>query len=149
MKIQSKFILLFTLFNTISFSQTELGINMRQLSEKYLDITFYRVKGWEDPSKPNIKYFSADFEYLEYYYMTDSLENINTCMFKMNRFRLPSLIMTYNQKYKVIKENELWEYQLDPKNYVNVSIEKHDNDPSNDFFIVFASYPENKRNDKK
>jgi hypothetical protein len=149
MKILSKFILLFTILNTNIFSQIELGINMRQLSEKFPEITFYKIKAWEDPTQTNIKYFTADFEYLEYFYMTDSLENINTCMFKMNKFRLPSLIKTYNEHYKLIKENELWEYQLDIKNYVRVSIEKHDNDPSNDFFIVFSSFPENHINTKK
>ncbi len=149
MKIQSKFIFLMTIFNTNIFSQIELGINMRQLSEQFPEITFYKIKAWEDPTQPNIKYFTADFEYQEYYYITDSLENINTCMFKINKFRLPSLIMSYNQEYKLIKKKEIWEYQLDSKKYVRVSIEKNDNKPSNDFFIVFASFPETQINTKK
>lgn len=148
MKYHFSLILLFSFFISNMFSQTDVGISMLKLRKKYPSITFYRVKDLEDPSMPMIKYFSADFKYQEYYYMTNSLEMINSCMFKINKFRLPSFIMLYNQKYKVIKKNEIWEYSLDAKNYVTVSIEQINEQQGSDYFITFASYPEMLRKKK-
>lgn len=122
--------------NLSIFSQTELGINMTTLSEKYPDVTFYRVYEWEHSSEPNTKYFNADFGYQEYFYLTDSLEVINTCMFKYNKFRLPSLIWLYNQEYKSIKLNESWEYLIDMKYHVIITLEKNNKIESNSYFIV-------------
>ena len=104
--------ILLIISNLSIFSQTDLGIKMATLSEKYPEVSFYRVYEWEDPSEPNIRYFNADFGFQEYFYLTDSLETITTCMFKYHKFRLPSLIMTYNEQYTVTRKDELWEYSL-------------------------------------
>lgn len=146
MKFHFSLFLLFSFFLSNLFSQTEVGNSIIKLRNKYPTITFYRVKDLEDPLIPMIKYFRADFKYQEYYYMTDSLEVINSCMFKINKLKLSSLILSYNHKYKVIKQDEIWEYSLDPKNYVTISIEKNNVQPSNEYIITFVSNDEMLRN---
>ena len=144
-----KSIIIGMILNLSLFSQTELGIKMATLSEKYPDVTFYRVYEWEDPSEPNIRYFNADFGFQEYFYLTDSLETITTCMFKYHKFRLPSLIMTYNEQYSVTKKDEFWEYSLDKDTYVIVKLEKNNKGVGNDYFITYETYPESKRKYKE
>jgi hypothetical protein len=141
--------ILLIISNLSIFSQTDLGIKIATLSEKYPDVTFYRVYEWEDPSEPNIRYFTADFGFQEYYYLTDSLETITTCMFKYHKFRLPSLIMTYNEKYKVTRKDELWEYSLDKDTYVIVKLERNTKGSINDYFITFETYLEDQRKYKE
>lgn len=141
--------ILLIISNLSIFSQTELGIKMAKLSEKYPDVSFYRVYEWEDPSEPNIRYFNADFGFQEYYYLTDSLETITTCMFKYHKFRLPSLIMTYNEQYTVTRKDELWEYSLDKDTYVIVKIERNTKGSINDYFITFETYLEDQRKYKE
>ena len=141
--------ILLIISNLNIFSQTDLGIKMATLSEKYPDVTFYRVYDWEDPSEPNIRYFTADFGFQEYYYLTDSLETITTCMFKYHKFRLPSLIMTYNEQYKVTRKDELWEYSLDKDTYVIVKLERNTKGSINDYFITFETYLEDQRKYKE
>jgi len=149
MKIHFSLFLLFSILVSNIYSQTEVGISIIKLRKKYPTITFSRVKDLEDPSMPMIKYFIAEFKYQEYYYMTDSLEVINSCMFKINKLKLSSLILSYNNKYKVIKKDEIWEYSLDPKNYVTVLIEKNNVQTNNEYIITFASNPETHRKNKK
>jgi hypothetical protein len=122
---------------------------MATLSEKYPEVSFYRVYEWEDPSEPNIRYFNADFGFQEYFYLTDSLETITTCMFKYHKFRLPSLIMTYNEQYTVTRKDELWEYSLDKDTYVIVKIERNTKGSINDYFITFETYLEDQRKYKE
>ena len=137
------------ILNLSLFSQTELGIKMATLSEKYPDVSFYRVYEWEDSLQPNIRYFNADFGFQEYFYVTDSLETITTCMFKYHKFRLPSLIMTYNEQYRVTKKDEFWEYSLDKDTYVIVKLEKNNMSSENGYFITYETYPECKRKYKE
>lgn len=141
--------ILLIISNLSIFSQTDLGIKMATLSEKYPEVSFYRVYEWEDPSEPNIRYFNADFGFQEYFYLTDSLETITTCMFKYHKFRLPSLIMTYNEQYKVTRKDELWEYSLDKDTYVIVKLERNTKGSINDYFITFETYPEDQRKYKE
>jgi hypothetical protein len=141
--------ILLIISNLSIFSQTDLGIKMATLSEKYPDVTFYRVYDWEDPTEPNIRYFNADFGFQEYYYLTDSLETITTCMFKYHKFRLPSLILTYNEQYKVTRKDELWEYSLDKDTYVIVKLERNTKGSINDYFITFETYLEDQRKYKE
>ena len=122
---------------------------MATLSEKYPDVSFYRVYEWEDSLQPNIRYFNADFGFQEYFYVTDSLETITTCMFKYHKFRLPSLIMTYNEQYRVTKKDEFWEYSLDKDTYVIVKLEKNNMSSENGYFITYETYPECKRKYKE
>lgn len=149
MKLHFSLFLMFSILISNIYSQTEVGISIIKLRKKYPTITFSRVRDLEDPSMPMIKYFRADFKYQEYYYMTDSLEMINSCMFKINKLKLSSLILSYNNKYKLIKKDEIWEYSLDPKNYVTISIEKNDMQTNNEYIITFASYPVMFRKSKK
>lgn len=141
--------ILLIISNLSIFSQTDLGIKMATLSEKYPDVTFYRVYDWEDPTEPNIRYFNADFGFQEYFYLTDSLETITTCMFKYHKFRLPSLILTYNEQYKVTRKDELWEYSLDKDTYVIVKLERNTKGSINDYFITFETYLEDQRKYKE
>jgi hypothetical protein len=141
--------ILLIISNLSIFSQTDLGIKMATLSEKYPDVTFYRVYEWEDSLQPNIRYFDADFGFQKYYYLTDSLETITTCMFKYHKFRLPSLIMTYNEQYRVTKKDEFWEYSLDKDTYVIVKLEKNNKGGENEYFITYETYPECKRKYKE
>jgi len=141
--------ILLIISNLSIFSQTDLGIKMAILSEKYPDVTFYRVYDWEDPTEPNIRYFTADFGFQEYYYLTDSLEIITTCMFRYHKFRLPSLILTYNEQYKVTRKDELWEYSIDKDTYVIVKIERNTKGSENDYFITFETYLEDQRKYKE
>ena len=141
--------ILLIISNLSIFSQTDLGIKMATLSEKYPEVSFYRVYEWEDPSEPNIRYFNADFGFQEYFYLTDSLETITTCMFKYHKFRLPSLIMTYNEQYTVTRKDELWEYSLDKDTYVIVKIERNTKGSINDYFITFETYLEDQRKYKE
>jgi len=141
--------ILLIISNLSIFSQTDLGIKMATLSEKYPDVTFYRVYEWEDSLQPNIRYFNADFGFQEYYYLTDSLETITTCMFKYHKFRLPSLILTYNEQYKVTRKDELWEYSLDKNTYVIVKLERNTKGSENDYFITFETYLEDQRKYKE
>lgn len=141
--------ILLIISNLSIFSQTDLGIKMATLSEKYPEVSFYRVYEWEDPSEPNIRYFNADFGFQEYYYLTDSLETITTCMFKYHKFRLPSLILTYNEQYTVTRKDELWEYSLDKDTYVIVKIERNTKGSINDYFITFETYLEDQRKYKE
>lgn len=141
--------ILLIISNLSIFSQTDLGIKMATLSEKYPEVSFYRVYEWEDPSEPNIRYFNADFGFQEYFYLTDSLETITTCMFKYHKFRLPSLIMTYNEQYTVTRKDELWEYSLDKDTYVIVKLERNTKGSINDYFITFETYLEDQRKYKE
>ena len=141
--------ILLIISNLSIFSQTDLGIKMATLSEKYPEVSFYRVYEWEDPSEPNIRYFNADFGFQEDFYLTDSLETITTCMFKYHKFRLPSLIMTYNEQYTVTRKDELWEYSLDKDTYVIVKIERNTKGSINDYFITFETYLEDQRKYKE
>lgn len=122
--------------NLSLFSQIDLNVTMFELDNFYSDITFLSVKEWENPDQPNVKYFAADFGYQEYYYITDSLGLVNVCMFKYNKFRLPSLIWLYNQQYKTINPDKSWEYKLSINYYVTVTIERNEKVDSNDYFIV-------------
>lgn len=122
--------------NLSLFSQIDLNVSMLELDNFYTNVTFQSVKEWEKPEQPNVKYFAADFGYQEYYYITDSMTIVNTCLFKFNKFRLPSLIWLYNQQYKVIKPNESWEYLINMNYHVIVTIEKNETIESNEYFIV-------------
>lgn len=124
--------------NLSLFSQIDLNISMQELSTKYSTVDFIPVKEWESSDYPNIKYFVANFGYQEYFYVTDSLGIINSCIFQYNKFRLPSLIMTYNEKYKVIKSNESWEYIIDNNQHVIITIELNEKANSNEYFITHA-----------
>ena len=128
------FLLLFSSLNL--YSQVDLNVSMLELDNFYTNVTFQSVKEWEKPDQTNVKYFAADFGYQEYYYITDSMNIVNTCLFKFNKFRLPSLIWLYNQQYKVIKPNESWEYLINMNHHVIVTIEKNETIESNEYFIV-------------
>jgi hypothetical protein len=128
--------ILLIISNLSLFSQIDLNVSMLEMSNFYSDITFMSIKEWEKPEEPNLKYFAADFGYQEYYYITDSLDIVNVCMFKYNKFRLPSLIWLYNQQYKVIKPDQSWEYTINMKHPVIITIERNEKVESNDYFIV-------------